>query len=118
MGFLIYRIVQNRTVLKYTIPLDAIQKISRNNGTAGENIYSAIANELSGNLPLVIIIEDISAIDEVSACVVKQILSGNNINSTGALFWVAFDTILKSAVTTFANCEFSVKRYAMIQEES
>lgn len=116
VGYLIYWIMQNRTVSKFAFPLQAIEKINQNKGTVSENFYSTIANEVCGNLPLVIIIEDLSSIDNVSAYVLKQILSGTSINSTGALLWVAFDTILKSADTTFTNCDFSVKRYAMIKE--
>jgi hypothetical protein len=111
VGYLIYWIMQNRTILKFAIPSDAIQKITQNNGNVAESFYDAVANEVSGNLPSVIIIEDLSAVDGVSALVVKQILTGNNINSTGAILWVAFDTNPTSSDPIFTNCNFSVKRY-------
>jgi hypothetical protein len=75
---------------------------------------SAISYRLISQMPLAIIIEDISTLDDISTDVINHISKSNELRCTGALLWIAFRKKRSAGDDAlFGDCTFPVRRYSI-----
>jgi hypothetical protein len=89
-------------------------ELSKQKGTkAYENFVITIADHLLDEMPLVIIIDGTTSLDDFTLNVLKFIItSGCEIYNAGGLFWIEFiNTSTASSLNIFDDCKFPVKRY-------
>ena len=75
---------------------------------------SAMSYRFISQMPLAIIIEDISTLDDVSKDVINHISKSNELLCTGALLWIVFRKKCSGGdEALFGDCTFPVRRYSI-----
>ncbi len=90
VGAIIYHIRKGLYLAKYNI--DHVKMLlAQNRGTTEYDLMVAeIAQRLSQELPLAVIVEDLNKLDDFSVDAMKYIMVEEKISSIGAIFWVLF----------------------------
>jgi hypothetical protein len=142
--FLVVMLICNFTIGKITMALIvasiagiaalyAIKQISLNKPEVFKKLLSALGAEQKGkafldftnsiatgithNMPLVVIVEDCTMLDEVSEHVIKYLIRSGEMLSAGALLWITFRSRRQTdPVSLFDNVSFPVKRYTVFKE--
>jgi hypothetical protein len=114
IGYILYRIAQNQVLSKYPITSSAIEILRQpDNRKLYGKCLSMAANSVCSNLPMVIMIEDLSTLDNLSSDILKSIILSEETSCTGAIMWLAFNSTIESTGDIFNDCRFPVKRYVI-----
>lgn len=86
-------------------------------GKAFLDFTNSIATGITHNMPLVVIVEDCTMLDEVSEHVIKYVIRSGEMLSAGALLWIVFSSRQQTGSNSiFENVSFPVKRYTVFKE--